>query len=72
MPEIALNEEEKRSVTQHNGLEPAIRQEEKQPAPKTEQTALNFGHEILARIQAGNTRQEEKSGQKEQEQDPIL
>ena len=65
MPEITFSEEEKRRVAENNGLEPAIRQEEKQPAAKTEQTALNFGREVLARIKAGNTLQ---AGQQEQQE----
>ena len=65
MPEITLSEEEKRLASQNNGLEPEIRTE---PALKTEQTALNFGREVLARIQAGNTRQAEQNKQEQQTQ----
>lgn len=69
MPEIKLSEEEKRKVAQNTGLEPEIRQEEKQPVAKTEQTVLNFGRDILARIKAGNARQAE---QQKYQQDPPL
>ena len=72
MPEIKLGEEEKRRVAQNNGLEPEIRQEEKQPVPKTGQTVVNFGREVLARIKAGSARQAEQQEQKEQEQEPPL
>ncbi|WAW01015.1 hypothetical protein NB644_08685 [Oxalobacter formigenes] len=72
MPDITLSEEEKRRVAQNNGLEPAIRQAENQPAAKTEQQELNFGREVLARIQAGSTLQAEQQEQKEQEQEPPL
>ncbi|WP_288636892.1 hypothetical protein [uncultured Oxalobacter sp.] len=72
MPEITLSEEEKRRVVQNNGLEPAIRQAENQPVAKTEQQELNFGREVLARIQAGSTLQAEQQEQKEQEQEPPL
>ena len=65
MPEIELGEEEKRRVAQNNGLEPEIRQEEKQPVPKTGQTVVNFGREVLARIKAGSARQAEQQEQKE-------
>lgn len=68
MPEIALNEEEKRRVAQNNGLEPAIGYEENQPVAKTEQTALNFGREVLARIKEGDTLQAEQNKQAQQEQ----
>ena len=68
MPEIALNEEEKRRVAQINGLEPAIGYEENQPVAKTEQTALNFGREVLARIKEGDTLQAEQNKQAQQEQ----
>ena len=72
MPEIKLSEEEKRREAQNNGLEPEIRQEENQPAPKTGQTVVNFGREVLARIKAGSARQAEQQEQKEQEQEPPL
>ena len=72
MPEITLSEEEKRRVVQNNGLEPAIRQEENQPALKTEQQELNFGREVLARIKEESARQSEQQEQKEQEQEPPL
>lgn len=72
MPEITLSEEEKRLASQNNGLEPAIRQEENQPALKTELQELNFGREVLARIKEGSARQAEQQEQKEQEQEPPL
>ena len=65
MPEIALNEEEKRLATQNNGLEPAARAE---PVPKTEQTAMDFGREVLTRIKQGTTQQAEQNKQAQQEQ----
>ena len=70
IPEIKLSEEEKRRAAQNTGLEPEIRQEEKQPVAKTEKTVLSFGRDILAQIKAGNARQAEQQEQKYLQPDP--